>query len=409
MGIDHGWLFQESDRTRRRSDQLDYDYFADRPDELARYEMAFARPLRDVLPRLAMRGYSIESARGAYDAAIAELLEFDTSTADEGDPPRPTPPSFEEFCAFVAAHPVRDLDGTYLENDDDRRAKVKAYFAEDQALIARFPRGEAGLYDWSAYSVKSYFGGLVGILDSYSLLCVFGLNEANRNCEVVWQYGPLCENGWTDPDSFQPLADRRQTVLIATEGSSDARILAHALKLLRPDILDFFRFIDLTEGHPFAGVGNLVKFAQGLVAIDVQNKLLLVLDNDAEGVDGYQKISALRLPANMGVMVLPDLEAFRSFPARGPEGVVASDINGRAAAIECYLDLDFSGKPPAAVTWTNYKKDVDRYQGSLDFKTTYVEDFLRQTPATIAEGRYDVSKMKAVLDAVFEACQPLAL
>jgi len=58
-------------------------------------------------------------------------------------------------------------------------------------------------------------------------------------------------------------------------------------------------------------------------------------------------------------MVLPELEEFRNFPARGPEGVKSCDINGQAAAIECYLDLNLTGYPPAQVVWSNYKKDID--------------------------------------------------
>jgi hypothetical protein len=34
--------------------------------------------------------------------------------------------------------------------------------------------------------------------------------------------------------------------------SSDVHILKHALALLRPRIADFFRFIDVSESHPFS-------------------------------------------------------------------------------------------------------------------------------------------------------------
>lgn len=41
---------------------------------------------------------------------------------------------------------------------------------------------------------------------------------------------------------------------------------------------------------------------------------------------------------------LPDLEELRSFSAKGTSGVVNTDINGRSAAIEWYLDLRFEGR-----------------------------------------------------------------
>ena len=57
--------------------------------------------------------------------------------------------------------------------------------------------------------------------------------------------------GWATEREFVPHARRTETFLIATEGSSDVHILKHALALLRPGIADFFRFIDVSESHPF--------------------------------------------------------------------------------------------------------------------------------------------------------------
>ncbi len=88
--------------------------------------------------------------------------------------------------------------------------------------------------------------------------------------------------------------------------------MKHALALLRPGIADFFRFIDVSESHPFSGTGNLVKFAEGLAKIDVQNQVVFVFDNDAEGLDAHQRLSTLTLPANMRGIMLPELKDFRA-------------------------------------------------------------------------------------------------
>lgn len=207
------------------------------------------------------------------------------------------------------------------------------------------------------------------------MLLVFALNPANRDVDVVWEFGPLVHSGWEPRTLFQPGARRKQKVLIATEGASDARIIKRALDILRADVSDFFNFVDVDERHHFWGTGNLVKFAEGLLRIDIHNKVLFVFDNDAEGVDAYQKLEALNLPPNMRSMLLPNLDEFRRFPARGPEGVSVSDINGRAAAIECYLDLNLPNYPPAQVLWSNYKKDIDAWHGALEFKESYQRHF----------------------------------
>ncbi|NKW82758.1 hypothetical protein HGG72_25025 [Ochrobactrum pecoris] len=71
----------------------------------------------------------------------------------------------------------------------------------------------------------------------------------------------------------------------------------------------------------------MVRFAEGLVRIDIQNQVLFLLDNDAEGVDAYRKLKELNMSANLRSMVLPDVEELRRFPALGPEGLSNCDIN----------------------------------------------------------------------------------
>jgi HEPN/Toprim N-terminal domain 1 len=249
----------------------------------------------------------------------------------------------------------------------------------------------------------------VDILHPYSVLRLLAEAKANEDAPVVWQYGPLVQAGWATEREFMPQARRTETFLIATEGSSDVHILKHALALLRPGIADFFRFIDVSENHPFSGTGNLVKFAEGLAKIDVQNQVVFMFDNDAEGLDAHQRLSGLTLPANMRGILLPELEAFRAFPAQGPEGLRNSDINRRAAAIECYLDLAVGGHPPAKVLWTNYKKGLGVYQGALEYKESYIKEFLKQTSDTLADGSYDVCKIEAVLDVLIAECTAIAV
>jgi hypothetical protein len=113
---------------------------------------------------------------------------------------------------------------------------------------------------------------------------------------------------------------------------------------------------------------------------------------------------ALSLPTNMRAIMLPELEQFRAFPARGPEGMHAADINKRAAAIECYLDLRAEELPPCEIVWTSYKKELGIYQGALEHKEAYAKAFLR----TLSLRDYDVSKMVTVLNALVSECSSIA-
>lgn len=100
-------------------------------------------------------------------------------------------------------------------------------------------------------------------------------------------------------------------MLVATEGASDVRIIKRALDILRPDVADFLNFVDVDERHHFWGTSDLVKFAEGLLRIDIQNKVLFIFGDDAEGMDAYRKLATLNLPTNIRSMLLPELEEFR--------------------------------------------------------------------------------------------------
>lgn len=396
MGIDFGHLFQEGDRTRRKMEEINYDYYEENPDEIADLEvseMVFARRLDRIAPRLELLNHSLDAARAEYQTVVAETLEM----ASYRDPPEePSLLSFEEFCALACRYPLSVLEDAYIKHETPDRDKVaQGRFADHANEFARLPGNR---YNDLYYSEKSYLSASLCILSAESMLQVFAQSPANADIEVAWEFGPLVNNGWASISDFQPGARRVQKVLVATEGASDARIIKRALEVLRPDVADFFNFIDVDERHHFWGTGNLVKFAEGLLRIDIQNKVLFVLDNDAEGVDAHRKLAALTLPGNMRSMLLPSLEAFASFPARGPEGVSLADINGRAAAIECYLDLNLPAHGPAQVLWSNYKKEVGAWHGALEFKDSYQRHFYDQSDDALCNGPYQSTKLAKLLD-----------
>lgn len=405
MGIDHGMLFQERDRQRRRHRYINYDYYTQHPEEdVAQSEMCFCRTLGSMVPRLELLGYTLRAVKADYETQ--STLDSDRYAEADDESARPDRLTFDQFLAFIRAHPVRDLKEEYQEGYDTEHAEGRGRFAGDPT-IALLPEGDPRR-DMGGYSERSHFGTLIGFLDPYSALRVLAENPANLDLEVVWDYGNFVHAGWAEKEDFVAGARRTQTYLLATEGTSDTHILKRGFTLLRSDIEDFFRFIDIEERHPFSGTGNLSKFAEGLVKIDVQNRVVFIFDNDAEGIDTFRSLQRFTFPVNMRAMVLPDLEELRNFPARGPDGVACADINGRAAAIECYLDLRLKDRPPAQVTWTNYKESLGIYQGALDFKDSYARAFYAASPEAIASGAYDAGKLRIVLGGIFTQCSEMA-
>ena len=400
-GVDHGFLFQSDDRRRIPWEDDDPD---DDPDR-SLMEMAFIRPFRSVLPRLELLGHTLATAKVDYERVAAACVEGRRSLREAGIDEELLLElmSFDEFKEFITRDPISDLDDSDSPDvSDEGERRMKGRFA-DNAMTGRVPTTNA--YDVDGYSERSYFGSLIGFLHPYNVLRLLAENGRNLDSDLEWRYGPLVCNGWAEEREFVPGVRRAQTFLIATEGSSDTRIIKYAISRLRPEIADFFRFVDVSEGYPFTGAGNLVRFAQGLARIDVHNRMLFLLDNDAEGVSACRRIGELALPGNMRAATLPELERFRNFRTRGPDGTGTADINGRAAAIECYLDLAAERTSPAEVVWTAYKKDLDAYQGELLGKETYTKTFLRR--ASRING-YDMSGLIGVLDMIFAECCAIA-
>ena len=395
MGEDFGYLFQETDFCSRQSDAIDSDYYKEHPEEAEEIGVAdelFARTLSRTIPRLNILGYTIEAARAEYQALITYEEELNSELEDS----KVDYLSFDEFCDLVCKHPLSELkDGCFFADTPDEKALVQGRFAVDIDLFERLPLTDNSNSYWSE---ASFLSARIDIMSAKSMLQVFALNSANAELEVLWGFGPIVYAGWVEREAFQASARQKQKVLIATEGASDARIIRRSLDVLRPDVADFFNFVDVDERHHFWGTGNLVKFAEGLLRIEVLNQVLFVFDNDAEGVVAYRKLEDLKLPKNMRTMLLPDIDEFSEFSTFGPEGVNKSDINGRAAAIECYLDLHLDNYPPAQVKWSNYKKDIDAWHGALDYKETYAKKFYQQSNEDLLEGNYDVSKLLKLID-----------
>ena len=404
-GADHGPLFQTNDLKRMRSDQINYDCVDNEDPELAEMEMGFAKSLGDVVPRIELLGFGLESIEHEYSCVAEECREDRQFLNFPGFVQPSELMTFAEFCEFVVMHHISALDDTFIGSvgDNGHRCVMNRFF--DEASKRRIPYSP---YRCTSYSERSCFGRLINILHPYSVLRLLAENKENRKAEVVWQYGPLVNAGWANKDEFVPNAKRNQTFLIATEGNTDGLILKHAFSLLRPEIADFFRFIDMSEDYPFSGAGNLFRFASGLAKIDVHNQVVFVLDNDAEGLEACARIQDISLPSNMSAILLPELEALRLFPTRGPDGENTADINKRAAAIECYLDLEAADLPPAEVIWTNYKKELKTYQGALQKKAIYMKAFLKQTSASLTTGTYNVNKISVVLDRIYHASCSIA-
>jgi hypothetical protein len=370
---DHSPLFQPTDLA-----QVPYYYVdeenphkdgggEDEYNLVTEYKDGLSKPLGEVIERINLLGHTLAYARREFEF-LSHLNSFDTEKF-----------KFDQLAEALATVYVQSVSADYGEGEDFGKF-FRRYIFERLGL--------KNIVDDPDY-VRYHAGEGMENLSAYTVLLLLARNLSASTLPVNWQFADVEYGGWARRDQFIKPLDQSNRFLIVTEGSSDAGIIRHAFKLLKPHLADFFNFVDMNEGYPFTGTGNLYNFTKGLISISVQNNVIIVYDNDAEGVFSFNRTTKLNIPANMGVLKLPDLPEFQAFTTIGPSGQHLADINGRGAAIECYLDVG----PSPVVRWNNYNKELGVYQGELVSKGDVMNRFYSLSEP---EDGYDLSKITAV-------------
>ncbi len=336
------------------------------------FKEGLSKPLYQVVDRLNLLGHTYDQCEKEF-SFLSNLNRFNQDNF-----------RFRDLCDILEKVDVKNISANYGEGGEDFGKFFRREIAPRIGLQERLIADPMELYAVSE--------GMEN-LSAYTILHILCNNPACKDVLVQWSFNDLEQSGYERREYFVRGLDQNNRFLIVTEGSSDAAILRKAFSILRPHVADFFDFVDMEEGYPFPGTGNVFRFVQGLIGISVQNKVLVLFDNDVEGVVNYERCLGLKKIPNICILKLPDLTNFKSFQTIGPSGQHTADINGCGAAIECYLDLGVSGR----VRWTSYNAKADAYQGELEGKTRYMRDFLDQRSY---QSSYDYSGLNAVLDAI---------
>jgi hypothetical protein len=375
----HGALFQEGDIR-----QVPYRYVDDRGNPVRLNKPAYVRSLGDIFPRLELLGFGLKAAETAYE---------DLRTRNGSN-------IALKFRDLLAA--LTKIDLTKLSAEYEKGYEFGEFFLEEiypRLGLDRFFKGKK--------PYPSDLGEVFGNLHPWFVIRLLCQKKSNLSVPVTWYFSDLVANGWADEEDFRPGLSPDQRFLLVTEGSSDAKIIQKAINLLHPEVSDFFYFVDMEEGYPFTGTGNLHKFCQGLASIGMLNRVLVIYDNDAEGTGKCVDTCALSLPENMKVVRLPDLIDFEIFPTLGPSGSAKENINGKAASIECYLDLQWKNTrvENPSIRWTLFNDKLQRYHGVLLGKERYTKRFLSLRKI---EPNYDFKKIKTVTEMIIAECAKMA-
>ena len=383
---EHSALFQPSD-----VQTIPYYYLDSDGNLIEKMQEGYSKPLTSVKKRLNLLGYDIASIRNMFNQYKREYHYRDRINL-----------SFEQLYSLISKIDTRNFNTMEVEiqqvGDFDLGEYVYDCILENEEIEKHlFPviRDED---EYIQLTNKKILAEFLENLDPYIILRILAENPHNTG-NVNWYYADAIENGFgRKEDLTKPLSHTQQIILV-TEGSSDTYILKKTIEALYPDIADFFDFIDTKEGYPFTGTGNLYNFCIGLTKIGIQNQIIAIFDNDTAGLEKFKQSCKLNKPESFLILTLPNHTAFESFDTVGPHGVEKENINGRAVAIECFLDFKSVNRQPL-IQWTSYNHKEAQYQGELVKKEAYVEAFKK---ASLTDGHYDITKLRYLMDYIIGA------
>lgn len=349
--------------------------------------------LRTVVKRLNLLGWGEDFCKELFDdrRRVSEDIRKRYSQRDW-----PSPLTYEAI-----EHGIGSMQVASIQPEYDEDGVTSPWH---QAAAIAMAADNIGEYKLSNSVVStSWFVNEIRDLGTAAVLHLFAKNPANLDLLVTWY--PFHEDYYAqqiqEGIEIRIGAGPRDQILLVTEGKSDTNVIRKALSLLRPDFEDFFTFVDMSENYPFTGVGHLTNFYKGLHKISMQNNVIVIFDNDAEGVTKFLEAQQITEMPNILPFKLPDLPTLSSFETTGPTGIHLANVNGRASSIECFLDLHWGIDRSPIVRWTSYQKAIDEYQGELISKNDYTRRFLEITPSQFSN--YDSRNLEILLDGIFDA------
>lgn len=204
---------------------------------------------------------------------------------------------------------------------------------------------------------------------------------------------------------FSAAAANGTPAIIITEGTTDAEFIQSALALRKPHLTKFMRFFD-PSARAQGGAGSAVATAKAFVAAGVNNRVVVLLDNDTAGHEAMRGIDVMDLPAHYATGFLPHLDSAVQYPTVGPTGSHPADINGIAGSIELYLGTDALTDPNTGdltpVRWGSYNPTAGHHQAEWTNKSRVQKAFRTKVQAAEADPRVmeiqDWTGMDLVLD-----------
>lgn len=245
------------------------------------------------------------------------------------------------------------------------------------------------------------------------------IEECPNDAPVTQDITDLVEGGYYAPNeavwetAMEELISDYPTnapIVVLTEGSSDAELLARSLALLYPHLVGYYTFTDFGRANAPGGAAALVATIKAFAGAGIANRTIALFDNDTAAEAAIRGLARTLLPNSIAVLRYPELEMARHYPTIGPSGKDILDVNGFAGSLELYfgedvLDAMPGGRPP--VQWRGFDQSIGRYQGEILHKGDLQDAFRHKLTQCEANSRQimegDWMPMRLLLSQLFGA------
>lgn len=245
-----------------------------------------------------------------------------------------------------------------------------------------------------------------------SLLLRMIIDQLPQDDVIVLDLSDVYEGGWVTEKNPEILSATEEgytksTVppIIITEGVFDVYAIESALSVLKPHLKGYVSFLDFGQNNE-GGASAAVRLLKSLAAARVENRVLVLLDNDTAAHEEVMTLSKVKLPNHFDIMFYPAISLASNYPTVGPQGTVPMDVNGLACSIEMYLgedaltDIDNNLRP---VQWKSKMPRTGKYQGEVDRKGEIQKNYRQKVVLAKKNGiqpKQDWSGMSLVIDAM---------
>lgn len=364
-------------------------------------------------------GYTIDAAKSIFEQEKKERIEYASDDTDEYMKPGFSSEQLEKEFTFEAwslaakhfayilskdTFDIKSCQHGYKELD---RQYNQPHSIAEQIVLDSLPFNE----DETFFGIDCFRNPHKWMHSPWAIFRVL-LDAFSDDQEVLLDYTSLYEGGWCNEIPEKELLDVPKTIIL-TEGKYDVYVISQAMDILYPYMSKHYSFIDFDMAHVGGSTNFLTHYLKAFIGAHIQNRIIALYDNDAAGLGEILLLKAIRIPQNVRILHLPDIELCEAYPAINSntdknENMV--NINGCACSIELFLGRDVLSEEGklTPIIWKGYNEKTKIRQGAITHKGDLQKKFEEKVLDAKKAGVHDITcwnELDTLLNYIFMAFQ----